>query len=297
MNRLVPVIVAMSAVAAVAAGGSVPAARAVPAAVSPAAVTGLGVLSTAGSAEVGSVSCASAGNCAADGSYAGKHGQHAFVAAERNGRWGKATGVPGLAALNTGGERRGQLGVVRLGGQLRGRRVLHRRSPSGQGFVAGERNGRWGTATGVPGLAALNKGGDAEVGSVSCASAGNCAAGGYYADRHGHEQGFVAAERNGRWGKAIEVPGLAALNTGGGAEVTSVSCASAGNCAAGGTYTDGPRARSGVRGRRAERPLGQGDRGARPGGPEHAAGTPRSSRCRAPRRATARPAGTTRPSR
>jgi len=38
----------------------------------------------------------------------------------------------------------------------------------------------------------------------------------------------------GSWGKAVEVPGLAALNTGGDAAVTSVSCPSAGDCAAGG---------------------------------------------------------------
>jgi hypothetical protein len=104
--------------------------------------------------------------------------------------------------------------------------------------VAVERNGRWGKAIEVPGLGALNKAGFAGVGPVSCASAGNCAAGGAYRDRHGHRQGFVAVERNGRWGKAIEVPGLAALNTGGQAQVNSVSCGSAGNCAAGGAYTD-----------------------------------------------------------
>ena len=85
--------------------------------------------------------------------------------------------------------------------------------------MAVERNGRWGTAIEVPGLGALNTGGYAEVNSVSCASAGNCAAGGDYTDRHGDQQGFVAVERNGVWGKAIEVPGLGALNKGGDAEV------------------------------------------------------------------------------
>ena len=49
--------------------------------------------------------------------------------------------------------------------------------------------GSWGRAIEVPGLAALNKGGDAEVTSVSCASAGSCAAGGDYEDRHGHGRG------------------------------------------------------------------------------------------------------------
>ncbi len=73
---------------------------------------------------------------------------------------------------------------------------------------------------------------------MSCASPGNCAAAGYYSDSSGNYQGFVASERNGRWGKAIEVPGLGALNTGGGVDVSAVSCAPAGSCAAGGFYTD-----------------------------------------------------------
>src|SRR5258708_35345428 len=38
----------------------------------------------------------------------------------------------------------------------------------------------------------------------------------------------------GSWGRAIEVPGLAALDKVGGAVVVSVSCGSAGNCAGGG---------------------------------------------------------------
>ena len=90
----------------------------------------------------------------------------------------------------------------------------------------------------MPGLAALNKGGPPRSLSVSCGSAGNCAAGGDYTRRNSGLQGFVADERNGRWGEAIEVPGLAALNKGGDAEVVSVSCGSAASCAAGGEYTD-----------------------------------------------------------
>ena len=220
--------------------------------------------------------------------------QQGFVASERNGRWGKAIEVPGLGALNKGGDAERRLGVVRLGGQLRGRRGLHGPAPvTSRGSWPSSRTASGARRSRCPAWAALNTGGDAEVNSVSCASAGNCAAGGYYADRRDHGQGFVADERNGRWGKAIEVPGLGALNTGGHAEVDSVSCASAGNCAAGGDYADRPRPRAGVRGRRAERPLGQGDRGARPGRPEHGRGRQRRARCRAPRRATARPAGTT----
>src|SRR6185437_7407631 len=96
--------------------------------------------------------------------------------------------------------------------------------------------GGWSKATGVPGLAALNKGGHAEVTGVFCASAGNCVAGGDYMDSHHEVQGFVADERHGRWGKAIEIPGLAALNVGGEVDVRPPSCGSAGNCTIGGTY-------------------------------------------------------------
>ncbi len=94
--------------------------------------------------------------------------------------------------------------------------------------------GSWRHAIEVPGLGALNAGGNAWVFSVSCGSAGNCAAGGQYADGSGHIQAFVASERNGRWGKAIEVPDLGALNAGGVAYVYAVSCASAGSCSAAG---------------------------------------------------------------
>ena len=85
----------------------------------------------------------------------------------------------------------------------------------------------------------MNKGGDAWVQSVSCTSAGNCAAGGFYGGVSGHRQALVASETNGSWGTAIEVPGSGTLNKGGDALVNSVSCALAGSCAAGGTYRDG----------------------------------------------------------
>lgn len=48
----------------------------------------------------------------------------------------------------------------------------------------------------------------------------------------------MASEWRGVWGKAIEIPGLGTLNTGGNAQVLSVSCAPAGNCVADGFYED-----------------------------------------------------------
>jgi len=199
-------------------------------------VPGLGALNKR-DAGVSSVSCASAGSCAAGGVYTDRRGhQQGFVVSERHGVWGRAIEVPGLGALNKGGHAAvtevscGSAGSCAAGGDYQDRRGNQ------QGFVAAERNGRWGTAIEVPGLGTLNAGGYADVYSVSCPSAGNCAAGGDYTDGSGSGQGFVAVERNGVWGKAIEVPGLEALNAGFNAEVDSVSCASAGNCAAGGAF-------------------------------------------------------------
>jgi hypothetical protein len=50
-----------------------------------------------------------------------------------------------------------------------------------------------GKAIEVPGLAALNTGGDGEVNAVSCVRAGTCTAAGDYTDRHHHLEGFVTS--------------------------------------------------------------------------------------------------------
>ena len=203
------------------------------------AVPGLAALNPDGMEWIGSVSCASAGNCAVGGSYVhhqlGAYGQ-AFVVRQVRGRWGTAELVPGLAALGARGAfisevSCGSPGNCAAGGQY----------GTGSGsypFVVSEAHGRWGAAQEVPGTAGLNNGGDAQVSSVSCASAGNCAADGTYTDSSSHFQAFVVNETKGTWGAAQEVPGTAGLNKGGDAQAGSLSCASAGNCAADGTYVD-----------------------------------------------------------
>jgi hypothetical protein len=186
---------------------------------------------------VDSVSCATAGNCAAAGSYGGGFAAlEALVVSEKNGTWGKAIVVRGTAT----GARNGATSVScgSAGNCVAGGDFAPGIEEPYQAFVAVERNGSWGKAIEVPGSAALNSGGNAAVLSVSCESARNCAAGGLYRDRSGHQQAFVVSERNGLWGKAIEVQGLAALSTGGFAELTSLSCTPGGYCAAGGDTTD-----------------------------------------------------------
>jgi hypothetical protein len=101
------------------------------------------------------------------------------VVSQQHGRWGKAVQVPGTAALNRGGGARVSSVSCTRGGCAAGGFYTdaggHR-----QGFVVGQRRGRWLSAAPVPGLAALNVGGDAVVNSVRCASDGDCAAGGRY---------------------------------------------------------------------------------------------------------------------
>lgn len=104
----------------------------------------------------------------------------------------------------------------------------------------------WGSAAPLPGLSALNKGKSAEPEALSCPSAGNCVLGGSYTDASGRTQAFVAGEKRGVWGPAAEVPGSAALNSGGNAVVTSVSCPAPGDCAAAGQYSPGGRAEGGT---------------------------------------------------
>jgi hypothetical protein len=197
-------------------------------------VPGTAALNTGGDAGVGSVSCASAGNCTAAGGYTASSLQQVFVADEVNGTWQKAIEVPGTATLNTGSDELGSVSCGSAGNCTVGGSYQDPQN-DGQAFVADEVNGTWQDAIEVPGTATLNTGGNTLLDSVSCASAGNCAAGGFYLAPN-EEQAFVADEVNGTWQNAIEVPGTATLNTRGQANVTSVSCTSAGTCAAGGYY-------------------------------------------------------------
>jgi hypothetical protein len=69
-------------------------------------------------------------------------------------------------------------------------------APARTAVVAGARaatsGGSWGPAKEV--AAALNTGRTAAINSVSCGSAGNCSAGGYYTDSSGNLQAFAVSK-------------------------------------------------------------------------------------------------------
>jgi hypothetical protein len=136
-----------------------------------------------------------------------------------------------------------------------------------------ERRGVWGKALSIAApIANVNLGSNPVL---SCASAGNCAAGDYYwtrsqrgafvvSEKNGvwgkaHKVrsaptaiscpapggctatlngGYLLTERRGAWGKAFPVPGLAALVQGQSVGFGVISCPSPGNCTAAGYYYD-----------------------------------------------------------
>ena len=192
-----------------------------------------GSLNAGGNAWVNSVSCSSVGNCAAGGRYRDSSGNYQnFVVDEVASTWGTASEV--AASLNSGGHAWVNSVSCTSDGNCAGGGRYRDSSGNYGAFVVDEVAGVWGTASEVVG--SLNTGGDADLNLVSCSSDGNCAAGGRYKDSSGNYQAFVVDEVGGTWGTASEVAG--SLNSGGSAQVFSVSCPSDGNCSAGGRYRD-----------------------------------------------------------
>jgi Bacterial Ig-like domain (group 3) len=196
--------------------------------------------------EVTSLSCTSLGTCAASGFYTdAKGGRQAFVVTQAHGDWGPMLEVAG--SLNKG--EMAQVNHVSCGVSPKLESIITcaavgfytTSTGQGQAFTATMANGKWGPAVQVPGSAALNKGGFAELNSVSCPTAGNCSAGGGYAPTKTTTQPLVVTEANGTWGKAGTVPGSATLNTGKDMSVTDVSCVSPGKCSATGDFHTGNR--------------------------------------------------------
>ena len=186
-----------------------------------------------------SVSCASARNCTAVGEYNDTSGNEQGLLLTESLR--HVGGSEGETAERRRGQpvHRAHLAVLRLGGQLHGRRVLrghlHARSrPADHPELRRVGNGVKAT---LPAGAAKDP--EAGIQSVSCASAGNCTAVGGYNDTSGHGQAVLLTETSGRWTASVKAlpPTGAAANPNG--EMDSVSCPSVGNCAAIGTYTDG----------------------------------------------------------
>lgn len=185
---------------------------------------------------VTALSCGSAGNCAVGG-YLMPYlpvpdTWYAFLATEKNGRWGKAEDVPGLEALDNGDQDQitaiscTSAGDCTAAGFVTPEPLLNANGGEQDGFVIDEKNGVWAKARLVPGIT-VTTGETAQALALSCASPGNCAVGGYAPDGDDpYYAAFVAEEKDGAWHRAKLIPAMASI--------TALSCPVAGDCAAAG---------------------------------------------------------------
>ena len=188
-------------------------------------------LNTGGDASVTAISCFTAGECGVSGYYTDSSGLQSFVGSQVGGTWDGSMQLPGSESSFGEPVTESCPGFARctIGGFLTDVHGNEQPYVDDQGPSFDWRADP--SLTGEP-----STGGSARVTSVSCKTAGNCTAGGWYSD-DGRQGAFVADEVNGAWHAAGIVAG--SLNKGGNAQVSQVSCEAAGYCAAVGGYAPG----------------------------------------------------------
>lgn len=187
-------------------------------------------------AQLNGVSCTSVGNCVAVGSYENAEGEpQAMTATETTGKWAKQSKVSSPAGAGTSGNTYATLAGVSCKSAGNCSAVGYYENASGGDdlLALSEKARVWGKAVevGSPTGAA-----SAWFQGVSCTSAGNCTAVGYFRATSGGYDLMVAPDKAGKWGEATEVGSPA--GTGGWIwqRLLAVSCTSVGNCAAVGYY-------------------------------------------------------------
>jgi len=186
-----------------------------------------------------SISCTSAGNCVAVGSYldSSSHVQ-AMEATEISGTWRQATEV--TAPPNTASNPQAALKGISCTSPSKCTAVGQYLDSfgNGQAMAATETRGTWRQATKVtaPSIAGTNP--SAKLYAVSCTSARNCTAVGTYEDTSSHPQAMAATETRGRWEQAFQVTAPSSASTNPQADLSGISCISAGKCTAVGEYLD-----------------------------------------------------------
>src|SRR5215468_4705407 len=190
------------------------------------------------SADLLSVSCASAGNCTAVGAYTDSStNQQGLLLTQTSGHWtaAEAPVPPGAASdplADPNSVSCGSAGNCTAVGDYLGS-PGHR-----QGLLLTQTSGSWAAAQAPLPAGAAAARAFAFLPSVSCASAGNCTAVGAYDDRMRHRQGVLLTQTSGMWATGVKAPLPAGASTHSGVALSSVSCASAGNCTAVGDYRD-----------------------------------------------------------
>jgi hypothetical protein len=186
-----------------------------------------------------SVSCASAGNCSAVGTYNDSSGYvHGLLLSESSGTWSQ--GVEAPLPPNAGADLGVALSSVSCAsaGNCSAVGYYYDSTYHRQGLLLKESSGIWsrGVKAPLPSSARTDPG--VALSSISCSSAGNCSAVGTYNDSAGHEQGLLLKESSGIWSRGVKAPLPSNAGTDPGVALSSISCSSAGNCSAVGDYYD-----------------------------------------------------------
>jgi hypothetical protein len=192
-------------------------------------------------AALSQISCASAGNCSAAGSYIDANNiDRALVASEVKGTWRAGTAVlPPTNASQYAGATLSEISCAGAG-DCAAVGTYNATGGADQLLVDDETNGSWARAIEIQ--APPNAPSSPHVllygfNGVDCPSIANCAAGGQYQDKSGNYQGFFVNEVSGHWLAASELSLPAgAVQAGKNGGVVSISCIAAGNCSAGAAY-------------------------------------------------------------
>ncbi len=208
----------------------------------PASLSGLSSIAVHPDVVLDSVACPAAGECVAVGTYrdASDHTQ-GLIETETGGGW--SAGTAPLSGLTTGTDPRVQLLQVSCASAGNCAAVGGFQDPGGNpvGLLEADTDGSWGAAapnlSQVPSAAASQ---NEQVRSVSCPSDGECTAVGYFKDGSGTFQALLVSQSGAGWNPASEatLPADAAASPGSQFDlsVNSVSCSSAGDCTAVGSY-------------------------------------------------------------
>ncbi|HVB52041.1 MAG TPA: hypothetical protein VND89_09940 [Acidimicrobiales bacterium] len=124
-------------------------------------------------------------------------------------------------------------------------------STTTEAVVIDESKGLWQKAHVIKGTSTSSAGDNATISAISCASPGNCSAGGSFVNGEGlghspllgyetPRTAFVVNEVHGRWTEAQAITGVVAPGIEDGATISYLSCASDGNCAAAGSFASLP---------------------------------------------------------
>ena len=189
-----------------------------------------------------SVSCGAIGSCVVVGNYQdASNNSQSFLATEVHGVWGpsREISLPANAATTSQTSQLRSVSCASAGNCSAVGSYIDNSQPTGhiEGYVLSEVRDTWSSTLQTKEPTNANTNPYVGFNQIKCGAPGDCTAVGSYIDRNNVTHGVVLDQRGGRWATAmaLELPGDA--NAFPSASLSEVSCATASNCTAIGSYT------------------------------------------------------------